>query len=112
MKPIIMLLIATFAMSATFAQKKDTSSNPKTDTTTQVTYTCEMHPEVVSSEPGKCSKCGMALNLSKKEQMKMEVMKIYTCSMHPEVKSDKPGKCPKCDMDLTEVKTKKKAKKS
>ena len=25
------------------------------------TYTCVMHPEVVSKEPGKCPKCGMAL---------------------------------------------------
>ena len=24
-------------------------------------YTCPMHPEVASNEPGKCSKCGMAL---------------------------------------------------
>ena len=25
------------------------------------TYTCPMHPEVVSSEPGRCPKCGMTL---------------------------------------------------
>ena len=24
-------------------------------------YVCPMHPDVVSSEPGECSKCGMAL---------------------------------------------------
>ena len=24
-------------------------------------YTCSMHPEVVSDEPGKCPKCGMKL---------------------------------------------------
>ena len=27
----------------------------------QATYTCPMHPEVVSNKPGKCSKCGMTL---------------------------------------------------
>ena len=25
------------------------------------TYTCSMHPEVISDKPGKCSKCGMEL---------------------------------------------------
>jgi hypothetical protein len=25
------------------------------------TYTCPMHPEVTSAEPGKCPKCGMNL---------------------------------------------------
>jgi transcription initiation factor IIE alpha subunit len=104
MKLFIMLLIATFTMFTTYAQKKSKSSTFKTDTATQVKYTCEMHPEVVSSKPGKCPKCDMDLTL-KKEQRKIEAAKVYTCSMHPEVKSDKPGKCPKCDMDLTEIKT-------
>lgn len=26
-----------------------------------VSYTCPMHPEVISSAPGKCPKCGMTL---------------------------------------------------
>ena len=25
------------------------------------TYTCSMHPEVISDTPGKCPKCGMEL---------------------------------------------------
>lgn len=29
-----------------------------------VTYTCTMHPEVITNKPGKCPKCGM--NLVKK----------------------------------------------
>jgi len=28
---------------------------------TKIAYTCSMHPEVISDEPGKCSKCGMEL---------------------------------------------------
>ena len=28
---------------------------------TQATYTCPMHPEVTSNEPGECPKCGMTL---------------------------------------------------
>jgi P-type Cu+ transporter len=34
-------------------------SAPKTSTANQ--YTCPMHPEVLSSKPGACPKCGMAL---------------------------------------------------
>ena len=30
-------------------------------------YSCPMHPEVTSSEPGKCPKCGMALVERRKE---------------------------------------------
>ena len=46
----------------------------------------------------------MDLTISKKEQMKMEVMKLYSCPMHATVTSDKPGKCDKCGMDLKENK--------
>jgi hypothetical protein len=60
-----------------------------------------MHPEVVSNTPGKCPKCGMDMNASKKEQMKTKEMKGYACPMHPDETSTKPGKCPKCGMDLT-----------
>ena len=63
-------------------------------------YCCSMHSDVTSDAPGKCSKCGMDLTKSKKEQMKMEVMKIYTCPMHSDVESNDPGKCAKCGMDL------------
>jgi len=30
-------------------------------TTTEVYYTCSMHPEIHSLKPGKCPKCGMEL---------------------------------------------------
>ena len=59
-----------------------------------------MHADMVSDIPGKCSKCGMDLTKSKKEQMKMDVMKLYTCPMHPDVTSNKAGNCPKCGMAL------------
>jgi hypothetical protein len=73
-------------------------------TDTLKAYSCPMHPDVTSDGPGKCSKCGMDLTKSKKEQMKMEAMKMYSCSMHPDVKSNAPGKCSQCGMDLTKSK--------
>jgi FtsP/CotA-like multicopper oxidase with cupredoxin domain len=59
-----------------------------------VVYVCPMHPEVVSEEPGSCSKCGMKLLAQAAEEA------TYVCPMHPDVTSDKPDKCPKCGMKL------------
>jgi FtsP/CotA-like multicopper oxidase with cupredoxin domain len=56
-----------------------------------VTYSCPMHPEVTSDEPGHCPECGMKL---------LAVEATYTCPMHPEVVSDEPGHCPECGMKL------------
>ena len=54
-------------------------------------YTCPMHPEVVSEEPGRCPSCGMKL---------MAMASTYMCPMHPEVVSEEPGRCPSCGMKL------------
>jgi len=99
MKKLLLLAIAALALNTGFSQDK--TKAPKTTTTqTPTMYTCSMHPEVVSSKPGKCPKCGMTL-----------VEKIvYVCPMHPEVVSDKPGKCPKCGMQLKIKETAKKNK--
>ncbi|MCB1095998.1 MAG: heavy metal translocating P-type ATPase [Verrucomicrobiae bacterium] len=59
-------------------------------------WTCPMHPEVVSDNPGDCPKCGMAL-----EQVPvLSGATIYTCPMHPEIEQDRPGDCPICGMPL------------
>lgn len=88
-----------------------------------VVYTCSMHPEVQSSKPGKCPKCGMKLVAQKSSTSKnsnrdtsagqaptgsrtLEVVRQadeYTCSMHPEIRTNAPGKCPKCAMTLVPV---------
>lgn len=96
-----------------------------------VTYTCPMHPEVHSSKPGKCPKCGMNLVKEKAKQKPKSTQKVkpkikadvpmktgkssvevYTCPMHPEVVSDKPGNCPKCGMKLVKQNTKTEANKT
>ena len=95
------MLMFTCLYAQTKAGKTDTLQHP-------TFYSCTMHPEVVSKQPGKCPKCGKKLNLSSKEQMKAEIAKVYTCPMHPEVALDKDGVCPKCGKDLVEKELKEK----
>jgi FtsP/CotA-like multicopper oxidase with cupredoxin domain len=59
-----------------------------------VIYTCPMHPEVLSEEPGKCPECGMKLLATASAPI------AYACPMHPEVTSDQPDRCPECGMKL------------
>ena len=40
------------------------------------TYTCPMHPEVISDKPGKCPKCGMDLVLKDAPEKKEEGIKL------------------------------------
>ena len=98
MKNLILLAVLILSVfSSVFAQtkpgKKDTIQHA-------FFYTCPMHPDVKSDKPGKCSKCGMELTLSKKEQLKKDVAKTYTCPVHADVVSNYPGKCPKCSSKL------------
>jgi FtsP/CotA-like multicopper oxidase with cupredoxin domain len=58
-----------------------------------VVFTCPMHAEVISEEPGRCPECGMKL-------MPTASTASYVCPMHPEVVSEEQGRCPECGMKL------------
>lgn len=48
----------------------------------QEVYTCPMHPEVVSNEPGNCPKCGMKL-VPKGSKMGMHTIKMLLLCFLP-----------------------------
>jgi hypothetical protein len=92
MKTIMLFLIMCVVTASVSAQTK-----PYKTATAQQTaqYTCPMHPEVVATQPGKCPKCGMDLNIAGKDLAKANA-KNLNCPMHPNVACNSQGQCPKC----------------
>ena len=59
---IVLILAVAFAVSPLLVQAVQ-PEQPASQSATAQKYTCPMHPEVISDQPGKCPKCGMNLVL-------------------------------------------------
>ncbi len=117
----VMLLAAAPLVLLTGCGDPESTATSDSDETAQVQlWTCGMHPNVITEEPGQCPICGMNLTPVKntaeaEEQAVAEQamdeqagdaaqVQLWTCGMHPNVITEEPGQCPICGMNLTPVK--------
>ncbi|MCD6375192.1 MAG: efflux RND transporter periplasmic adaptor subunit [Caldisericaceae bacterium] len=125
MKPRILIGFLGLILLASLAGvlnscSKDEKNTAKEQTEIKQLYTCPMHPDVITEEPGECPKCGMELvPVKNTAQTSMQheghdhevqtteggETQLWTCGMHPEVILEEPGQCPKCGMNLVPLKT-------
>ncbi|MEO8190090.1 MAG: heavy metal translocating P-type ATPase [Acidobacteriota bacterium] len=88
---------AADAARAPSASSGDSTGTPPLQNSSEV-FTCPMHPDVRSRNPGPCPKCGMALERVTPAPSVPRTR--WTCPMHPEIIRDGPGSCPICGMAL------------
>ncbi|MBS1650629.1 MAG: hypothetical protein JSU07_01340 [Bacteroidetes bacterium] len=74
-KTILILTVAITGFVITSCGNKTSEEKKEnvaaTTTSEAKTYTCPMHPEVISDKPGTCPKCGM--DLVEKENTEMDM---------------------------------------
>jgi uncharacterized protein with PIN domain len=93
---IMLFSMMLLGFAVTQAQTKTADSTAKTvQVKAVVHYTCPMHPEVITTKPGKCPKCGMTLVKVKTEKATKKPAKATkdtsACSMTG--KEDKASCC-------------------
>ena len=76
MKTRLLFLILSITTQSLFSQ----IDSIKTQTVDRVIFTCPMHPDIVSDNPGKCPKCGM--ELVQKNSSSGHKMNMMSCPMH------------------------------
>jgi Cu(I)/Ag(I) efflux system membrane fusion protein len=106
---IILLLLLTLILVSALPGISAAQDDGQEDKGKVLYYTCSMHPEVRSDDPGAlCPICNMKLvpvygESGKDAESQREIM-YYTCGMHPTVRSDDPDAlCPICNMKLVPV---------
>ncbi len=117
---LVLLAAVPVALVAGCGDPETTVPEGDRDETAQVQlWTCGMHPNVITEEPGQCPICGMNLTPVKQaaeeeaqatddaEEQGAETaqVQLWTCGMHPNVITEEPGQCPICGMNLTPVKS-------
>ncbi len=93
----------------------DTSSTAAEMEMSEMLWSCPMHLEEISSEPGRCPLCGMDFEERLGTAEELDALRHahsghgdskagqYACPMHPELVSDAPGRCSICGMFLEEI---------
>ena len=100
MKQLVILMLLVTCSTAIFAQTNEQSKQKKQHSTAaKAQYSCPTHPEVVSSVPGTCAKCGTKLVVQRQGSKQAQLV-TYSCPMHPDVVSNEAGKCSKCGTTL------------
>ncbi len=80
---LTIMSVSVFAQISTNSQTKITKQNPE-----KVIYSCPLHHDMVMDNLGVCQDLRSSLNLSLKEKMKWEAMKIGVSSLNINVRSD------------------------
>lgn len=93
-KILIIISIGIVVLVPVYFLFIDGSSSPETSSDEKQLYTCGMHPEIISDEPGLCPICEMQLVPIKRNNQKTSERKIlfYRHPMNPEIISDHPQK--------------------
>ena len=73
---LIILILATYFFAQAQVMKGMNMTKKETKQQ-QETYTCPMHPEIHSTKPGNCPKCGMKLVKEKPKQVKQQPVKKH-----------------------------------
>ena len=79
-KILLMAVVTTFSINA-YAQSTPAPIMDSIKLPEKVMYTCSMHPDIISDQPGICPKCGMELVKITNDQNDSKGMKMKKMHM-------------------------------